>query len=106
MSNWSPPPIWPQTPRRRQGIWNYPRPYRTGIRAWVPSWRFIVGALLTGTSLVAGVLMAAWVSVPVPNELGTVRDEATTVYYSDGKPIGKFAAQDRTIVPLNDCPRR
>lgn len=104
MSNWSPPPIWPQTPRRRQGIWNYPRPYRTGIRAWVPSWRFIVGALLTGTSLVAGVLMAAWVSVPVPNELGTVRDEATTVYYSDGKPIGKFAAQDRTIVPLNELP--
>lgn len=104
MSNWSPPPIWPRTPRRRQGIWNYPRPYRTGLRAWVPSWRFVVGTLLTGTSLVAGVLMAAWVNVPVPGELNTVRDEATTVYYSDGKPIGKFAAQDRTIVPLEDLP--
>ncbi|MDR7383171.1 transglycosylase domain-containing protein [Promicromonospora iranensis] len=104
MSNWSPPPIWPQTPRRRQGIWNYPRPYRTGIRAWVPSWRFVVGALLTGTSLVAGVLIAAWVNVGVPGELNTVRDEATTVYYSDGKPIGKFAAQDRTIVPLDELP--
>ena len=104
MSNWSPPPIWPQTPRRREGIWNYPRPYRTGIRAWIPSWRFVVGTLLTGTSLVAGVLMAAWVSVPVPNELGTVRSETTTVYYSDGKPLGKFAAQDRTIVALADLP--
>jgi penicillin-binding protein 1A len=104
VSNWSPSPIWPQTPRRRQGIWNYPRPYRTGIRAWVPSWRFVVGTLLTCMSLAAGVIMAAWVNVPVPNELGTVRDEATTVYYSDGKPIGKFAAQDRTIVALADVP--
>jgi penicillin-binding protein 1A len=104
VSNWSPPPIWPQTPRRRQGIWNYPRPYRTGIRAWVPSWRFVVGALLTGTSLVAGVLLAAWVSVPVPGELNTVRDEATTVYYSDGTPVGKIAAQDRTIVTLDELP--
>jgi penicillin-binding protein 1A len=104
VSNWSPSPIWPQTPRRRRGIWNYPRPYRTGIRAWVPSWRFVVGALLTTASLAAGVLMAAWVNVSVPAELNTVRDEATTVYYSDGKPIGKFAAQDRTIVSLGDLP--
>jgi membrane peptidoglycan carboxypeptidase len=63
-----------------------------------------VGALLTGTSLVAGVLLAAWVSVPVPGELDTVRSEATTVYYSDGTPIGKIAAQDRTIVSLKDLP--
>ena len=104
MSNWGPPPIWPQTPRRRQGIWNYPRPYRTGIRAWVPSWRFVVGALLSGTSLAAGVLMAAWVNVSVPGELDTVRSETTTVYYSDGKPLGKFAAQDRTIVSLDELP--
>ncbi|WP_285101722.1 transglycosylase domain-containing protein [Promicromonospora sp. MEB111] len=63
-----------------------------------------MGTLLTGTSLVAGVLLAAWVSVPVPGELDTVRSETTTVYYSDGKPLGKFAAQDRTIVALADLP--
>jgi membrane peptidoglycan carboxypeptidase len=63
-----------------------------------------VGTFLAGTSLAAGVLMAAWVSVPVPEALGTVRDEATTVYYSDGKPIGKFAAQDRTILTLDEIP--
>ena len=104
MSNWSPPPIWPQTPRRRQGIWNYPRPHRTGLRAWIPSWRFVVGALLTGTSLVAGVVMAAWVNVTVPEELGTVRSETTTVYYSDGKVLGTFAEQNRTIISLDDLP--
>lgn len=104
MSNWSPPPIWPQTPRRRQGIWNYPRPYRTGIRAWIPSWRVVVGTFLTGTSLVAGVLVAGWVGWAVPAENPDVGSETTTVYYSDGKPIGKFAAQDRTILSLSDLP--
>jgi membrane peptidoglycan carboxypeptidase len=63
-----------------------------------------VGALLAGTSLGAGVVMAAWIGWPVPGELGTVRNEATTVYYSDGEPIGKFAAQDRTIVSLDELP--
>lgn len=104
MSHWSPSPIWPQTPRRRRGIWNYPRPYRTGIRAWVPSWRFVVGTLLAGTSLAAGVVLSAWVDVEVPAELNTVRSETTTVYYSDGKPLGKFAAENRTIVALADLP--
>lgn len=104
MSNWSPPPIWPQTPRRRQGLWNYPRPYRTGIRAWVPSWRVVVGTLLTGTSLVAGVVLAAWVNETVPDELGSVRSETTTVLYSDGKTLGKYAAENRTIVALADLP--
>ncbi|GAA2238202.1 hypothetical protein GCM10010413_44050 [Promicromonospora sukumoe] len=74
------------------------------MRAWVPSWRFVVGSLLTGASLVAGVVLAAWVDVTVPAELNTVRSETTTVYYSDGKPLGKFAAENRTIVALADLP--
>jgi membrane peptidoglycan carboxypeptidase len=63
-----------------------------------------VGALLAGTSLAGGVVMAAWVGWSVPGELGTVRDEATTVYYSDGTQLGKFAAQDRTLVTLDELP--
>jgi penicillin-binding protein 1A len=104
VSTWSPPPIWPHTPRRRQGIWNYPRPYRTGLRAWIPSWRVVVGTFLTGTSLVAGVLVAGWLGWEVPAENEDVGSQTTTVYYSDGTPIGKFAAQDRTILPLSDLP--
>lgn len=104
MSNWSPPPIWPHAPRRRQRIWNYPRPYRTGLKAWIPSWRVVVGTLLAGGSLAAGVFVAAWASVPVPAELNTVREETTTVYYADGSPLGKYAAQNRTIVSLADLP--
>jgi membrane peptidoglycan carboxypeptidase len=59
---------------------------------------------LTGTSLVAGVLVAGWVGWSVPAENPDVGSETTTVYYSDGTPIGKFAAQDRTILSLADLP--
>jgi penicillin-binding protein 1A len=104
VSNWSPPPIWPHTPRRRQGIWNYPRPYRTGLRAWIPSWRVVVGTFLSGTSLVAGVFVAGWLGWDVPRENPDVGSQTTTVYYSDGKPIGKFAAQDRTLMKLSELP--
>ncbi|GAB2465214.1 transglycosylase domain-containing protein [Promicromonospora xylanilytica] len=63
-----------------------------------------MGTLLTGTSLVAGIVMAAWVNVTVPAELDSVDFETTTVYYADGKTLGKFAAQDRTLVSLKDLP--
>jgi membrane peptidoglycan carboxypeptidase len=63
-----------------------------------------VGTFLTGTSLVAGVLVAGWVGWSVPAENENVGSETTTVYYSDGTPIGKFAAQDRTILSLADLP--
>jgi membrane peptidoglycan carboxypeptidase len=63
-----------------------------------------VGTFLTGTSLVAGVLVAGWLGWDVPAENPDVGSETTTVYYSDGTPIGKFAAQDRTILSLADLP--
>lgn len=104
MANWSPSPIWPQTPRRRQGIWNYPRPYRTGIRAWIPSWRVVVGTLLTGLSLAVGVFTAGWIGWSVPPERGEIGSESTTVYYANGQVMGKFAAVDRTIRSLDELP--
>lgn len=104
MANWSPSPIWPQTPRRRRGIWNYPRPYRTGIRAWIPSWRVVVGTVLTGMSLVVGVFTAGWIGWSVPQARVEIGSETTTVYYENGKVMGKFAAVDRTIRSLDELP--
>ncbi|GAA4713753.1 Membrane carboxypeptidase (penicillin-binding protein) [Promicromonospora umidemergens] len=63
-----------------------------------------MGTLLSGTSLVAGVVIAAWFNVGVPPELDSVDFETTTVHYADGKTLGKFAAQDRTLVSLKDLP--
>ncbi|MEU4360861.1 transglycosylase domain-containing protein [Promicromonospora sp. NPDC023987] len=104
MANRSPSPIWPQTPRRRRGIWNYPRPHRTGLRAWVPSWRVVVGTVLTGMSLVVGVFTAGWIGWSVPEERQQVGSETTTVYYANDKVMGKFAAVDRTILSLDEMP--
>lgn len=100
----SPSPIWPQTPRRRQGVWNYPRPHRTGIRAWIPSWRFVVGSVLTVLSLGVGVFVAGWIGWSVPAERAAIGSESTTVYYANGKVMGKFAAVDRTIRRLDEMP--
>jgi membrane peptidoglycan carboxypeptidase len=104
VANWSPSPIWPQTPRRRRGVWNYPRPYRTGIRAWIPSWRVVVGTILTGLSLVVGVFTAGWIGWSVPTENLEIGSETTTVYYENGQVMGKFAAVDRTIRSLDELP--
>ena len=100
----SPSPIWPQTPRRRQGLWNYPRPHRTGIRAWVPSWRFVVGSALTVLSLGVGVFVAGWIGWSVPPERAAIGSETTTVYYANDTVMGKFAAVDRTIRGLDEMP--
>lgn len=100
----SPIPIWPQTPRRRRGIWNYPRPHRTGLRAWIPSWRVVVGTGLTLLSLGVGVFTAGWIGWSVPKENPDIGSETTTVYYADKKVMGKFAAIDRTIRPLDELP--
>jgi membrane peptidoglycan carboxypeptidase len=104
VANWSPTPIWPQTPRRRRGIWNYPRPHRTGIRAWIPSWRVVVGTALTLLSLGVGLFTAGWIGWSVPQARAEIGSETTTVYYANGKVMGKFAAVDRTIRGLDELP--
>lgn len=104
MANRSPSPIWPQTPRRRRGFWNYPRPHRTGLRAWIPSWRVVVGTGLTMLSLGVGVFTAGWIGWAVPDENPDIGSETTTVYYADKKVMGKFAAIDRTIRSLDELP--
>ncbi|MBL0886746.1 transglycosylase domain-containing protein [Myceligenerans indicum] len=104
MATWSAPQIPPSRPRARTQFWNYPRPYRTGWKAWLPSWRFVVGVMLAGLSLGAGVFMAAWTNITIPAELDNV--ETTTVRYAgDGGKLGEFrGAEDRKIVTVDDLP--
>ncbi|MBE1877930.1 transglycosylase domain-containing protein [Myceligenerans pegani] len=104
MATWSAPQIPPFRPRARTTFWNYPRPYRTGWKAWLPSWRFIVGTMLAGASVVAGVLMAAWTSITIPAELDNM--ETTTVRYAgDGGKLGEFRGdEDRKIVTVEELP--
>ncbi|GAB4086867.1 transglycosylase domain-containing protein [Myceligenerans cantabricum] len=101
-TNWSAPQLPPFRPRPRTQFWNYPRPYRTGWKAWLPSWRFIVGTMLAGASLLAGVVMAAWINLPVPGQLADVGNQSTVVYWADGSQLGEIAAEKRQIVTPED----
>ncbi|NUS40327.1 MAG: glycosyl transferase family 51, partial [Terrabacter sp.] len=89
---------------RRRRFWNYPRPRKGPVQRWLPSWRIVVGTLLTGTALGAGLFVAAWSTTTIPKNLDEVNNQATTVYWANGKPIGQFAEQKRELVELDDLP--
>jgi len=89
---------------RRRRFWNYPRPRKGPVQRWLPSWRIVVGTLLTGTALGAGLFVAAWSTTTIPKNLDEVNNQATTVYWSNGKQIGQFAEQKRELVQLEDLP--
>ncbi|MEN5073101.1 transglycosylase domain-containing protein [Isoptericola cucumis] len=89
---------------RRRRFWNYPRPHKGPVQRWLPSWRIVVGTGLTGAALGAGLFVAAWSTTTIPDGLDQVNNQATTVYWADGKEMGTFAEQKREIVDLADLP--
>ncbi|UKJ63032.1 transglycosylase domain-containing protein [Cellulosimicrobium cellulans] len=93
------------TPRGRRRFFNYPRSHVKSFRRWLPSWRVVVGTMLTGVALVAGVLVAAWVTTDVPTKLPSVGAQTSTVYWGDGTTeMGKYASEDRTLVDYETLP--
>ncbi|MCK9794165.1 transglycosylase domain-containing protein [Isoptericola sp. 4D.3] len=89
---------------RRRRFWNYPRPNKGPVQRWLPSWRIVVGTGLTGTALGAGLFVAAWSTTTIPTGLDEVNNQATTVYWSNGKEMGTFAEQKREKIKLADLP--
>ncbi|WP_169796242.1 penicillin-binding protein [Sanguibacter suarezii] len=90
---------------RRRGF-NYPRAGKGPVRRWVPSWRFVVGSVLTLGALACGVVIAAYVSisVPDPNDM-PAPPQRSTVYYSDGTTeLATFASQDRILISADEIP--
>ncbi|MGH3586992.1 MAG: transglycosylase domain-containing protein, partial [Pseudonocardia sp.] len=90
---------------RRRRFWNYPRPHKGVVQRWLPSWRVVLGTGLTGTALGAGLFVAAWSTTTIPTGLDEVKNQATTVYWANGKEMGTFAEQKREIVALEDLPK-
>ncbi|MFC8599033.1 transglycosylase domain-containing protein [Isoptericola sp. NPDC057191] len=89
---------------RRRRFWNYPRPNKGPVQRWLPSWRIVLGTGLTGVALGAGLFVAAWSTTTIPDNLSAVNDQATTVYWSNGKPMGTYGEQKRELVKLADLP--
>ncbi|WP_277212718.1 transglycosylase domain-containing protein [Isoptericola croceus] len=90
--------------KRRRRFWNYPRRGKNPVLRWLPSWRFVVGCMLGGIALGAGVFFAAWTSTEIPKNLDDVNHQATTVYYGNGKEIGTFSGIKREIVNYDTLP--
>ncbi|WP_069386008.1 transglycosylase domain-containing protein [Cellulosimicrobium cellulans] len=92
-------------PRGRRRFFNYPRSHVRGFRRWLPSWRVVVGTMLTGIALVAGVGAAAWFTTEVPDELPSVDAQTSTVYWGDGATeMGTYAVENREIVDYATLP--
>lgn len=90
---------------KRKRIIDYPRYGKSGIRRWIPSWRFFLGTFLTGAALVAGLLIAAYASVEIPEPTDFAQSQTSTVYYSDGETVlGEFAEVDRKIINTRELP--
>ncbi|SDR93155.1 Membrane carboxypeptidase (penicillin-binding protein) [Paraoerskovia marina] len=92
-------------PRRR--FVNYPRSHVKSFRRWLPSWRVLVGTMLAGMALVAGVVIAAYNTITVPLASDLTKFEASTVYFDDGETeMGKLFASDgnREIVEYDSLP--
>ncbi|MCB7135788.1 transglycosylase domain-containing protein [Cellulosimicrobium marinum] len=95
----------PASTRGRRRFFDYPRSRVTGFRRWLPSWRVVVGTMLAGVALVTGVLVAAWFTTDVPDELPSVDSQTSTVYWQDGETtMGTYAVENREIIDFGTLP--
>lgn len=90
---------------------DYPRAGRSGWGRFVPSWKLMLGTILTMGLLgvvVAGVMFAlAWAFVDVPEENDVAAAQTSIVYWNDGKSeLARLGDTNRISVSLSDVPDR
>ncbi len=84
---------------------NYPRSEKTGLGKLIPSWKLVLGSLLTLAVIGAGLFAVAVYILPVPQPNDVAIAETTKVMYADGKTeIGRIGDVRRTSVPLEEVP--
>lgn len=89
--------------RRRR--FNYPRAGKGPIHRWIPSWRVVLGVVITGIALVAGIFAAAYLTTDIPEPDDFAQAQGTHVYFADGETeMGSFAEFNREIVGLDTLP--
>jgi membrane peptidoglycan carboxypeptidase len=89
----------------RRRLIDYPRRGYSGVRRWLPSWRFLVGSFLSFVFLCLGVGVAAYALTDVPEPDEFVESQTSTVYFSDGTTVlGTFPGPRRTLVDYDTLP--
>ncbi|MDR2723461.1 MAG: transglycosylase domain-containing protein [Cellulomonadaceae bacterium] len=90
---------------KKRRLWNYPRKGLGPIRRWLPSWRVVLGAFIAVVAMVGGLVGAAWATTSIPDNLDSVNDQLTTIYYDDGvTEIGTLAKEKRIKISYGDLP--
>ena len=97
-----------RTAARRRGptrrVIDYPRRGKTGFRRWLPSWRLLLGSVLTIGALGFAAVVIAYSMTTIPKPIDFAKKQTATVYYADGKtPIGTFGIK-RELVKIGDLP--
>jgi membrane peptidoglycan carboxypeptidase len=90
--------------KKKHGFFNYPRAGKGPIRRWMPSWRVVVGTMLTGIAVVCGLIFAAYQSIDIPEPTDFALAERSTVLYVTGEEMTTFADQDRIIIDADEIP--
>jgi membrane peptidoglycan carboxypeptidase len=85
-------------------IIDYPRFGRHGWRAFIPSWRLLLGSCAGGFLLVAGMVVVVYAMVPMPDLNHLSLPTATVYEYSDGTVFDTDGLQDRIVVPIGQIP--
>ncbi|MFF2362548.1 transglycosylase domain-containing protein [Streptomyces sp. NPDC058122] len=84
----------------------YPRPGRTGLRRWLPSWRQWLGAFALSMGLSGSLLVIAYAATDIPQNLNTYATQQDNLYFwSDGTPMARTGWVRRQDMPLKDIPK-
>ncbi len=88
---------------------DYPRAGRQGLSRFIPSWKLVLGSLLTLglAAVVVGALAfaLAWFTTDIPEESEVAVAQTSIVYWNDGNSeLARLGDTNRISVPLSDVP--
>ncbi|WP_230210988.1 transglycosylase domain-containing protein [Streptomyces kaniharaensis] len=90
-------------PRRPKG---YPRPDRTGLRRWLPSWRHLLRITLLGLACLVGLACYAYHETKIPTDLKAFATQQNNVYFwADGPEMARTGDINREDIPLSQIPQ-
>ncbi|MFE2743505.1 transglycosylase domain-containing protein [Streptomyces scopuliridis] len=91
--------------RRRSRRIDFPRAGRSGPRRWVPSWRLVSGLFLLSAGALAGLFVAVYLYVEIPDEHDSARRQATVYYWADGSRMVSVGDVNRQDITLAQVPK-
>lgn len=90
---------------RKKPRFDYPRTGKGPIHRWLPSWRVVLGTVVTLIAVGIGLFIAAYVTTDIPEPGDFAQAEGSNVYFADDETqMGSFAEYNREIVEMSTLP--